>query len=243
MSLTASEIDVTVGITVGGVTYNCSPTNPASTNTGNLQHLLNLLVSSRGPTNGSGGTLIFPSVGTPGGPNASYSFAGSVTVGVDGGGATQPYSIIIKGDGQQQASSPLLVQTAADDLFVVNTNDGTDDDDVGGVAFQDLLIAYAPETPTAGNSAIRVTNKSEATRLFRVSLFNWPVAVNFNSSAKCSMINCSIITNSSNIPTTAVQIGDARWGSLSLMVSCSERLLEAASQAARFRVTTQAPVA
>jgi hypothetical protein len=212
MSLTASEIDVTVGLTIGGTFYNVSPLNTGAQNTTGLQKLLEALMDeAHGPTNGSGGTLVFPSVGVQSGTtNNSYEFAGHVTVGLDIDGVTvKPYSIVIRGDGQQQAGNPLLVQTSSDDLFVINTNDGTDDHDAGGVVFQDLMIKYAAGTPTAGNSGIKVTNKSQATRLLRVSLFNWPVAVNFNQCAKCSMIDCTIITNSSTIATTAVQIGDS----------------------------------
>jgi hypothetical protein len=203
MSLTASEIDVTVGIGAATVT----PANSPATNTSNLQTILQLLVSPGGPTNGSGGTLIFPSVGDS--TNPSYRFAGTIPIGTDTGGFTRPYSIIIKGDGQQEAGRPLLVQTLNTDLFVINTNDGTDDDDVGGVTFQDLMISYMPETPTAGNSAIRVTKKSQATRLLRVTLVDWPVGVNFNDSSRCSMIDCRVLTDASTIATTGVQLGDA----------------------------------
>ncbi|MBV8344054.1 MAG: hypothetical protein JO190_03550 [Candidatus Eremiobacteraeota bacterium] len=207
MALTDSEIDVTVGI--GGVVV--TPSQTAALNTTSLQTLIAKLISPTGPSNGSGGTLIFPSVGDA--TNESYQFAGSINVGTDTGGHIQPYSIIIRGDGQQEAGRPLLLQTTADDLFVVNTNDSSDDDDAGGVVFQDLMIAYLPTTAAAGNSAIKVTNKSQATRLLRVSLFNWPVGVNFNQSVKCSMIDCSVIINNSTIAqavaTIAVQIGDS----------------------------------
>ena len=146
MSLTASEIDVTVGIG----SWQVLPSNSPSLNTTNLQNILQQLVSSGGPTGGSGGTLIFPSVGDS--LNPSYQFAGHVTVGTDGTN-THPYSIVIKGDGQQQTGAPLLVQTIPDDLFVVDTHVSPGYDDAGGVVFQDLMIAYAltTGTPTAGN--------------------------------------------------------------------------------------------
>ena len=203
MSLTASEIDVTVGIG----SWQVLPSNSPSLNTTNLQNILQQLVSSGGPTGGSGGTLIFPSVGDS--LNPSYQFAGHVTVGTDGTN-THPYSIVIKGDGQQQTGAPLLVQTIPDDLFVVDTHVSPGYDDAGGVVFQDLMIAYAltTGTPTAGNSGIKVTNHSRATRILRVTLVDWPVGVNFNESTQCSMIDCLVLTQSSNIPTIAVQIGD-----------------------------------
>jgi hypothetical protein len=172
MSITDSEIDVTVGI--GGVIV--TPGQTPTQNTTSLNTLLQKLIDPGGPSNGSGGTLVFPSVGDA--TNPSYQFSGTIAVGTDRFNLTQPYSILIRGDGQQEVGRPLLVQTAASDLFVVNTNDTHDDDDAGGVTFQDLMIAYAPETHTAGNSAIKVTNKSQATRLLRVTLVDWPVGVN-----------------------------------------------------------------
>lgn len=205
MSLTASEIDVTVGLTIGGTPYNVSPLNSPGTNTTSLQQLLNALVSSTGPSNGSGGTLIFPSVGG----GVSYRFAGSVTVG--GQGATAiAHSIVIKGDGQQKVTVPLLVQTEAYDFFVINTNDNTAEDDAGGVVFQDLMIAYEPSAAMAGNSAIKVTNKSQGTRLFRVTLLNWPIGVYFNDSTQCRMIDCTVLeeTELSSIAPIGVQLGD-----------------------------------
>jgi hypothetical protein len=47
----------------------------------------------------------------------------------------------------------------------------------------------------------------------RASCINWPVAVNFNESAQCSMIDCRVIINDTTIATAAapiaVQIGDS----------------------------------
>lgn len=202
--ITLTEIDVTQGFGDGFVV---TPSQNAMTNTSSLQHILNTLLTLASQTNGSGGTLIFPSVGSTADP--SYQFAGSVTVGHDSTGITRPFSIVIRGDGQQQASAPLLVQTIADHMFVVNTNDGMDDNDSGGVVFQDLMIAYTASSPSAENSAIKVINGSQATRLTRVTILNWPIAVNFSDCYKCSIIDCTAHTQGQvKYSTIGVRIGD-----------------------------------
>ena len=99
-----SEIDVTLGIDNKTV----FPGQDPLTNTNNLQYILNKLLATTGPTKNKGGTLIFPTVGSGA---VSYKFQGPVTVGLDPMGVVQPFSIIIRGDGQEHAGNPLLVLT------------------------------------------------------------------------------------------------------------------------------------
>jgi hypothetical protein len=106
----------------------------ATDNTTNLNSLISWLLSSTGPTLGQGGTLEFPSAGT-------YAFSGTITISKDQSGTTQPYAIILRGDGQGQINAPILQQTASSDFFVVDNNTGGSQD-IGGVVFQDLMLSF-----------------------------------------------------------------------------------------------------
>jgi hypothetical protein len=213
--ITLSEIDVTQGFGDG---FMVLPSQLASTNTSSLQHIVNKLLTLAGSSNGSGGTLIFPSIGITSGtmPAPSYNFSGSITIGHDSTGTTRPFSIVIKGDGQQQEGAPLLVQTTANDLFIINTNDGTDDDDVGGTVFQDLMMTYAGPTPQTGvppPAAVHVTNKSESVRLNRTSLINWPAAVWLDESYRASIIDTTIhVLGSVTYSTIGLYVGNVNNG-------------------------------
>ena len=118
--------------------YNVLPTNSPSLNTANLQTLVSDLLTPGNPlTNGQGGTLQFPSSGT-------YQFNGTITIGPDSEGppVTQPYSLLFMGTGAQSQPSPVLQMTENDvDLFLVDNNTG-DDNNIGGILFQDLNIQY-----------------------------------------------------------------------------------------------------
>lgn len=97
-------------------TWGLSTSNPPATNTSRLQTMVETLLDSTGPTGGNGGTIEFPSVGT-------FSFSGNpIVIGVDLHSNTQPYAIIIQGDGQGSLSAPLLQKTDSGDFFQVNNN-------------------------------------------------------------------------------------------------------------------------
>ena len=159
------------------------PTNPPATNTSLLQALIKTLLTSSGPTNGNGGTIEFPSIGT-------FQFSGApIVIGVDTSGTTQPYAIIIQGDGQGSQSVPLLQKTDGGDLFQVNNSTGSDDH-VGGVTFRDLQIAYS--TVQTSGAAIHVIG-SENVRVLRCIFQDCPVGVYFEESLQGFMIDCTAV--------------------------------------------------
>lgn len=186
------------------------PKNAPSVNTDNLQGWVNLLLTPSGPTGGNGGTLQFPSIGT-------FQFNGPIYVGkIDSQGDAIPFEIIFMGTGQGQQDVPILEQTVNSGLFVVETNDGADRD-IGGTVFPDLLIKYtgtgeiSPAAPP--DSAIHVRVTSQSVRLERVTLVNWPRAVFFDKSYRCSMAHCTVhnvggSTLAVTYPTIGVQLGD-----------------------------------
>jgi hypothetical protein len=140
-----------------------------------------LLDSGSGPTGGNGGTIEFPSVGT-------FQFSGPpIVIGTDLGGHTQPYAIIVQGDGQGSEAIPVLQKTDGGDLFQIN-NGISGDDHVGGVTFRDLQINYS--TVQTSGAAIHAVN-GENVRLFRVVLTNCPTGVWFDQSSQGSMIGCT----------------------------------------------------
>ncbi len=102
-----------------------------------------------------------------------YKFSGPITIGPDDESppVTQPYSLIFMGTGSGSLSKPLLqMVTNSLDLFVVNNNT-SQDENVGGVVFQDMQIAYASNL-TAG-AAIKVIN-SQNVRVLRVLFSRLP---------------------------------------------------------------------
>lgn len=178
----------------------------ALTNTENLQYMVSKLLSSDGPTQGQGGTLQFPSAGV-----LPYAFAGTITIGPDDepSPVTQPWSIIFVGTGQGQINAPLLQQTVSEDLFVVENVTSVGSADIGGVVFQDLMIGYS-EGASGQIAAVHVEGivgggSSQSVRLLRVTLVNCPIAVWFENSLGCSMVNCNVYNGSTE--GTALQIG------------------------------------
>src|ERR1700734_597524 len=180
---TVSEFNVLDGVgTAPGLTPGGSP----GTNTTNLQKMLYQLLNSSGPTQGQGGTLIFP-------PD-SFTFNDTITVGVDSSGAAQPYPIILRSAGASQNNACILqFSNATDDFFKVNTLSASC---LGGVVFQDLVLAYTGSA-TAGVAGVRV-NGAQNIRLFRCSLINWPIGVGLTDSLQFNMIDCTVSTNLSS---------------------------------------------
>lgn len=183
-------------------TWNILVGNGASTNRINLQAMIVALLSSTGPTGGNGGTIEFPSLGT-------YKFSGApIVIGPLGGvpPVTVPNAIIIQGDGQGSAAVPLLQKTDGGDLFQVN-NTTTANANVGGVTFRDLYIDYNNTDATSG-AAIHVVSGLNV-RVLRCVFSDCPVAVFFEDSGQCNMIDCTVIypALSTNVGTGLV-LGD-----------------------------------
>lgn len=190
--------DPTYGFAV--LTSNLGPTNTA-----NLQSWISLLLdATNGPTKGQGGTLQFPSYGT-------YLFSGSVTVGQDPHQNTQPYTIVFMGTGEGAQNASILQQQSATDMFIVDTNSGSDND-IGGTVFQDLMINYTGGAQPLGQpppAAVHVKQKSQSARITRVTMLNWPAAVRYEHSYRASMIDCTIHTiTGTSYPTIGVLLGD-----------------------------------
>jgi hypothetical protein len=157
--------------------------NLPGTNRDLLQAMVSKLLDSSGPTHGNGGTIEFPSVGT-------FQFSGDpIVIGIDLSSTTQPYSIIIQGDGQGSQSVPLLQKTDGGDLFQVNNSTGSDDH-VGGITFRDLQIAYS--TVQTSGAAIHVIG-SENVRVLRCIFQDCPVGVYFEESLQGFMIDCTAV--------------------------------------------------
>jgi len=170
-------------------TWNILPSNTPTMNTTNLQTLVDTLLDSSGPTQGSGGTIQFPSVG-------KYRFNDAITIGRDLSNNKQPASIIIMGTGQGHITAPILEQeNGSADLFIVDNNTGSSED-IGGVVFQDLMINYASGA-SGSHAAIHVVGASNSVKLLRVTLVNCPIGAWFANSLTCSMIDCNVY-NSTN---------------------------------------------
>jgi parallel beta-helix repeat protein len=175
--------NVTEGMPAQGIDgLYCDGTH-AGDNVTNLNKMLAQLLTATGPTLGQGGTLEFPSAGT-------YAFSGSILIGQDASGHTRSYAIILQGDGQGSASSPLLQMTASSggDLFQVSNNDGTNNDNMGGVTFRDLQIAY--ESASSG-AAIHVESSLNV-RVLHCVFQNCPVAIYLEDCGNTAIIDCTV---------------------------------------------------
>jgi hypothetical protein len=160
----------------------------ATDNTTNLNSMISWLLSSSGPTNGQGGTLEFPSAGT-------YAFSGPITISKDQSGTKQPYAIILKGDGQGRINAPILKQTASADFFVVDNNT-SGSEDIGGIAFQDLMLSFSSGA-SGSIAAVHVKGGSNNVRLYRCILVDCPIGYWLEHSEQCSMLDCTVY-NASN---------------------------------------------
>jgi hypothetical protein len=165
------------------------------------------LLSTGGVTNGRGGTLEFPSAAS-----VTYAFDGGIIIGKDGSGTTQPFSIILRGDGAQSRSVPLLQQQDSTvDFFTIKNNPGgpVGDDQIAGIIFQDLIISYAfAEGQTGGGRGILVQGGGNV-RVQRVTFDEVPdAALHFENSLHCSVIDCDVRTQ--KVATgTGLRLGDA----------------------------------
>ena len=140
----------------------------ATDNTTNLNNMIAALLTLTGPTNGKGGTLEFPSAGT-----GSYAFDGTINIGQDDSSDNEPFQIILRGDGAQARSAPLLQQTESSaDFFVVNnrmSGDTTHYDQIARLYSEDLMLSFSySEGQTGGGRGIVVTNGSNV-RIQRVT--------------------------------------------------------------------------
>lgn len=153
----------------------------AGTNTTNLQQMLYQLLSSTGPTGGQGGTLLFP-------PD-QFAFNGTVVIGVDSSGTSQPFPIILRCTGASQDNDAVLQFDSDLDFFQVNTLSANC---LGGVVFQDLVFQFTG-SQTPGNAAIR-NQGSQNVRVFRCSFLNWPVSIALDNSLSFSMRDSQIYT-------------------------------------------------
>lgn len=165
------------------------PTNSAGTNTGALNFLVSQLLSSGGPTGGNGGTIQFPSVG-------KYKFNGPININ------SGPASLIFMGTGEGTLAVPLLQMTGTtgSDFFVINNSSSTDpDENIGGIIFQDLQIAY--DTTVTLGAAIRVSNDSASgagsqnVRIQRVSFVECPQGVVFQNTLQGLVEQCTFTFN------------------------------------------------
>ncbi len=208
--LTAS-FNVTAGFPNQGIPGLYADGTHPTENMNHLNQMIQSLLSVSGPTNGKGGTLEFPSAG-----GATYAFAGTITISTDGT-QIQPYSIILKGDGQAQINAPLLQQTLTVDFFLVNKNPGGSQD-IGGVVFEDLMMSY-----TSGGSgtyaAVHVTGGSSCVRLHRVTLVNCPIGYWLDNSLACSMIDSQVYNGS--IAGTALMLGNQTqsWSAIETFIA------------------------
>lgn len=163
----------------------------ATANTMNLNSMIAELLTLGGVTDGKGGTLEFPSAGS-----ASYAFDGPINIGTDSSGNTQPFSIILRGDGQQSRAIPLLLQTdTSSDFFVVNNQvpmDPTTNDNIGGIVFQDLMISYQV-TDGLSDVGRGLVVSSGNVRVQRVTFDENPgIAIHFEGTLHSSVIDCDI---------------------------------------------------
>lgn len=200
------------------------PSNPAGTNTTNLNILVSELLSSGGPTFGNGGTIQFPSVGT-------YTFDGPINI--DAGPAT----LIFEGTGSQTLTTPLLQMVDESlNLFVVNNHPSTEDDNIGGIVFQDLQIAYA--AGLTGGAAILVTNNAEGAgsqniRIIRVTFQDCPQGVVFENTLEGLVDQCEFRYKnfSAELPGSAITIdiattaGSSQTSNQILVRKCNIRTL------------------
>lgn len=176
------------------------PRGDATTNTDNLNTWVQLLYDAEsGPTKGQGGTLQFPAYEKP------YEFDGPINIGLVGT-ETHPQSIIFAGTGQGSKEKVLLRQKSDSDRFVVANNPG-EDDGIAGITFQDMFIeCLVPSTKNPPSSAIRVVRPPSGkkgggalnVRIFRVVFSDCPVALTFQHSGQCSMLECTVLSTGQN---------------------------------------------
>lgn len=167
--------------------YGILPGQPPGANTTNLQDLVDALLSGGSDyTNGNGGTISFPSVGT-------YEFNGPITIGA--GTASLSPSILFTGTGPGSLTVPILKMVHnPTNLFVVN-NSSSKDYDIGGILFQDLQIMYADDL-TAG-AAILVGNDlmsgtgSQNVRVLRMVFQDCPKGVVFQNALQGLVEQCT----------------------------------------------------
>lgn len=168
----------------------------ATDNATNLQSMLKELLTLGGVTNGGGGTLEFPSNASGTAGTASYAFYGGVTIGTDGTN-NQPFNIIIRGDGAQARSQPLLQQTQPGQRFFTVSNNPSDaygDDQIAGIVFQDLIVSFATDDDDTTGVGIYVDTGSSV-RIQRVTFDEAPdAALWFFKSLHCSVIDCNVRT-------------------------------------------------
>lgn len=184
-----------------------SPDNTAGQNTSALVTLVNKLLSTSGPTNGTGGTILFPMLGQSMSPG-TYKFNDTITIGPN------PASIIFRGTSPGSGTNPappvsatpvpVLQQTVGKELFLVDNNPGGIAD-ISGVLFEDLEIQFAQGL--SNGAAVRVTGASNCVRLHRVALIDCPVGCRFDNSLSCSIVDCQIY-NASNAGTPLI-LGDS----------------------------------
>jgi hypothetical protein len=161
-----------------------NPANPPSTNTSELQALVDLLFDPSGPTYGNGGTISFPMIET-----GTYEFSGTITIGPSPASIKFIGACPASGSVSPATPIPVLLQTKAADLFVVDNSPGGDAN-IGGVVFQDLEIEF--DQSLSAGAAIHVTGGGQNVHLYRIVLLNCPQGVFFEDSLECSMIDCSI---------------------------------------------------
>lgn len=180
--------------------YGLGPDKTPTQNTQKLQNLVDMLLNPGGPTAGCGGTIEFPMIET-GGAIGTYQFNDSITIGeISSPVTTQTGPAAIRFIGTCPGSFleysppvnsfyPLLQMTEAKDLFIVDNHGDAANDDLPGVLFEDLSIAF-DDTLTDG-AAIKVTGGSQNVHISRIAFWNCPHAVSFFKALKCSMSDCS----------------------------------------------------
>lgn len=172
--------------------WGLSVSNSGSTNRNLLQTMIETLLDTSGPTSGYGGTIEFPPATGP----LPFQFSGApIIIGQNLHGHTVPNAIIIQGDGQGSATLPLLQKTDTGDLFQVSNNDATPNDNMGGVTFRDLQIAY--ESASTG-AAIHVVTSLNV-RVLHCVFQNCPAAVYLEDCGNTAIIDCTVFgTNVGN---------------------------------------------
>jgi hypothetical protein len=169
-----------------------------------LQNAVNAAVAA------GGGTILIPSEENGA---TTYNMQGPIYVGT--ATSPSPVSLIFAGTAQGTQSAPTMqVQTNAGgpysgDLFYVDTTTTTDQD-VGGITFQDLNIAYL-EGASAPGAAIHVIS-GENVRLLRVILTNCPQGVWFEDTLQCSLLECTGNYTKDGNSGTMVTIGNDVMG-------------------------------
>ena len=171
--------------------------NSGSVNGLALQNLINMLINPSGPTEGNGGTISFPSVGT-------FPIAGPIKVTIPTGSGYNPAALRFIGTGQQTIDTVNLEVSNNMDLFVIDNNAEGNDNNIGGIVFQDMSMRYA--VGQTSGAAIHVVNKGQNVRVFRCVFIDCPQAVYFEATLQCSMLECSC-TYPNNPAVSCVTIG------------------------------------